>query len=419
MRQFKNWLGCMMVLCAAVLAGLLFPYTAKANAHDDYKELVMGIENEGPPQQIQLYRVDSNGDRITGICNVCSVTTLLNRRLAYDGRTDEEFTVDDVFEACGVEVKAGPIYWNGNGKTGYRYSGDTGYWSRLKYKNDWGTSYQAVRVSVDEIKDGINSAGSFNNYLINLLHKHPEGICIRNEAANHVAVIYYYAIIDGRVQFYVKDPVERYSGKVEGAWIYNANGVHSLYGGIDFIVYLQGSKSAPEPDASCRVQTALSEGSSGNEVMKMQKMLKAVMDSDMDIDGYFGPGTEALLQKFQRSVGMDDDGICGKETWAALNEEYEKLQEKNKTASKTEDIPKETKAETKEQDSDSKTDQKDETNKSSEDDSKNSSTKTADQKTGTKDSTTAREHLSFWEKVLLFINLSNRLSHRAKAHRIP
>ncbi len=320
--RIRPFLACMTLLLAALMLGLLLPQTALANAHDDYKELVVEIENEGPHQQIQLYRVDSNGDRITGICNVCSITTLLNRRLVYDGRTNEEFTVNDVFEACGVEVKAGPIYWNGNGKTGYRYSGDTGYWSRLKYKNDSGTTYQAIRVGVDQIRDGVNETGSFNNYLIKLLHEHPEGICIRNEAANHVAVIYYYAIIDGRVQFYVKDPVERYSGKVEDAWIYNANGVHSLYSGIDFIVYLQGSKSAPKPDDSCRVFTAMSEGSSGSQVMTMQKMLKAVMDADVDVDGYFGPGTEKLLQQFQRWAGLDDDGICGHGTWAKLKEMY-------------------------------------------------------------------------------------------------
>ncbi len=342
-RSLNHGTVCLLLLLATVLLGLLFPIPVRANAHDDYKELVVDIENEGPPQQIQLYRVDSNGDRITGICNVCSITTLLNRRLVYDGKTDEEFTVNDVFDACGVSVKAGPIYWNGSGKTGYRYSGDTGYWSRLKYRNEYGTSYQAIRVSVDEIKDGVNSAGSFSNYLIGLLHKHPEGICIRNEAANHVAVIYYYAIIDGKVQFYVKDPVGRYSGKVEDAWIYNANGVYSLYNGIDFIVYLKGSRPAPEPDESCRVYTAMSRGSSCSQLRSMQKMLNAVMDAHMDPDGFFGPGTEELLKRFQRTYGLDDDGICGKGTWAKLKEEYAKLDEKDRENSETKESPEETK----------------------------------------------------------------------------
>ena len=355
----------MALLFAAVILGLFFPYTARANAHDDYKELVVDIENEGPHQQIQLYRVDSNGDRITGICNVCSITTLLNRRLVYDGKTDEEFTVNDVFDACGVTVYAGPIYWNGNGKTGYRYSGDTGYWSRLRYTNDSGTSYQAIRVGIDQIRDGINETGSFNNYLIKLLHAHPEGICIRNEAANHVAVIYYYAIIDGRVQFYVKDPVERYSGKLEDAWIYNANGVHSLYNGIDFIVYLKGSKSAPKPDDSCRVFTAMSEGSSGSQVMTMQKMLKAVMDADMDVDGYFGPGTEKVLLQFQRWEGLDDDGICGQGTWAKLKEEYANLSSRQDQPPETTAAPKETEKSTEPKETEKSTEPK-ETEKSTE-----------------------------------------------------
>ena len=405
-----------MLLFVSVLLGLLFPHTAQANAHDDYKALVMGIENEGPPQQIQLYRIDSNGDRITGICNVCSITTLLNRRLAYDGKTDEEFTVYDVFDACGVTVRSGPSYWNENrGKTGFVYSGDTGYWSKLKYKNDSGTSYQAIRVGVDQIKDGINETGSFNNYLIKLLHEHPEGICIRNETANHVAVIYYYAIIDGRVQFYVKDPVERYSGKVEDAWIYNANGVYSLYSGIDFIVYLKGSRPGPEPDESCRVFTAMSEGSSGNQVRTMQKMLISVMGSDMEADGYFGPGTEALLKKFQRTYGLDDDGICGHGTWAKLKEVYADWQAGGSKPPETTAPPKETEKSTEEQTTEAPetTAAPKETEKADEPEE----TKASEGNDGSADPQHPR-HLSFWERLYLMLLASGRIES-AKAHIVP
>lgn len=36
------------------------------------------------------------------------------------------------------------------------------------------------------------------------------------------------------------------------------------------------------------------------------------------VDNFFGPDTEKALNKFQQSVGLDADGICGPMTWKAL-----------------------------------------------------------------------------------------------------
>ncbi|MEV8032340.1 peptidoglycan-binding protein [Streptomyces sp. NPDC086182] len=38
------------------------------------------------------------------------------------------------------------------------------------------------------------------------------------------------------------------------------------------------------------------------------------------IDGSFGPNTKTAVQRFQRSRGLDDDGIVGPATWRALRE---------------------------------------------------------------------------------------------------
>lgn len=37
------------------------------------------------------------------------------------------------------------------------------------------------------------------------------------------------------------------------------------------------------------------------------------------VDGYFGAGTKAVVMKYQKSVGIDDDGIVGPSTWNHLN----------------------------------------------------------------------------------------------------
>lgn len=36
-------------------------------------------------------------------------------------------------------------------------------------------------------------------------------------------------------------------------------------------------------------------------------------------DGFFGPDTEVLVERFQRANGLTDDGIVGPKTWAALD----------------------------------------------------------------------------------------------------
>ncbi len=315
-----------------VLTGLSLTETAMAaDPYEEYQELVRAIEEQDPYRQRQLYRIDAAGNKITGICNACSITTLLNRRLAYDGKDEKSFYIYNVFDACGVTVKQGPRTWDGSQgeDTGFVYDGDTGFWSRLKYTNADGTTYQAVRIAAEDVGAYVRQYGSFANYLIRLLHEHPEGVCIRNHTANHVAVLYRYEIRGGMVQFYVKDPVKKYSGRLEGSWIYNANGVHSLYNGLDCIVYLEGSKPAPAPDRF-PTHTALKEGMSGEDVKEMQTMLLTVMDVKLTADGSFGEGTLKAVKRFQEDQGLTADGMCGIGTWDRLTEEYRKRTEFNR-----------------------------------------------------------------------------------------
>ncbi len=62
----------------------------------------------------------------------------------------------------------------------------------------------------------------------------------------------------------------------------------------------------------------LKEESSGPEVRKLQKKLKALGFNPGLIDGRFGPATEAAVIAFQKSEGLLTDGIAGPRTLGAL-----------------------------------------------------------------------------------------------------
>src|SRR3954465_3522663 len=62
----------------------------------------------------------------------------------------------------------------------------------------------------------------------------------------------------------------------------------------------------------------LRRGAHGAEVELLQKSLRDAGFSTGQIDGRFGPATEAALLAFQRSHGLLADGVAGPVTWQAL-----------------------------------------------------------------------------------------------------
>lgn len=76
---------------------------------------------------------------------------------------------------------------------------------------------------------------------------------------------------------------------------------------------------APAPDSPVlRKGDGIKSATFRNDVMEAQRLLKAAGFDPGPIDGRFGLVTEAKVIAFQRSRGLDPDGIIGPKTWAAL-----------------------------------------------------------------------------------------------------
>jgi len=56
-------------------------------------------------------------------------------------------------------------------------------------------------------------------------------------------------------------------------------------------------------------------------VRGLQRRLVAAGSDELEIDGEFGPATEAAVKAFQEDAGIDVDGIVGPQTWGALTPE--------------------------------------------------------------------------------------------------
>lgn len=61
----------------------------------------------------------------------------------------------------------------------------------------------------------------------------------------------------------------------------------------------------------------LRKGSKGDMVVMMQDLLSK-NGSSLQVDGDFGSGTATAVRAFQKSHGLEIDGVCGPKTWAAL-----------------------------------------------------------------------------------------------------
>jgi peptidoglycan hydrolase-like protein with peptidoglycan-binding domain len=65
--------------------------------------------------------------------------------------------------------------------------------------------------------------------------------------------------------------------------------------------------------------SVLKRGSKGSDVRELQAALnRAGANPPLEVDGEFGPLTEAVVKSFQAAVNLPVDGIAGPQTIAAL-----------------------------------------------------------------------------------------------------
>ncbi|MGE7906502.1 L,D-transpeptidase family protein [Peribacillus sp. NPDC094092] len=76
---------------------------------------------------------------------------------------------------------------------------------------------------------------------------------------------------------------------------------------------VSGSVSLP-----VNTNTSLKKGSSGPQVIELQKRLTKLGFSTKGVDGSFGKNTEAAVKKFQKSKKLTSDGVVGPKTKKAL-----------------------------------------------------------------------------------------------------
>jgi Putative peptidoglycan binding domain len=75
---------------------------------------------------------------------------------------------------------------------------------------------------------------------------------------------------------------------------------------------LDGFAAAVQPDAPARLGPTLRQGSKGDDVRRLQKLLGIAADGD------FGSATRSKVKRFQTARKLVSDGVVGPQTWREL-----------------------------------------------------------------------------------------------------
>lgn len=240
---------------------------ATISEYDAYRLEVEKLNNNALKNTVQLHRLDKNYKKIAGMCNLCSLETLLNRRVAYDfGDYSNPFDDYDMFQAVGVRDLGNGIHEYAKGKHGYYLSGGVAGAQeddkRYKYSNT--VTYKPVLLGNTEVTKMINETGMTGldaqyEVISALLRDHPEGIWLRAEYGVHAIVVTDYVMENGRIQLYAIDPVNVRNGigrePIENLYFYSNNYKDGIISDISQgkyrinIAYLEqvGGSTEPHP----------------------------------------------------------------------------------------------------------------------------------------------------------------------------
>lgn len=109
------------------------------------------------------------------------------------------------------------------------------------------------------------------------------------------------------------DPID-YFREYGKSWQQFCSDVQSALGGSYTVKHEPVTDSTPQ-----RSNGLLRKGDSGSAVRNLQSRLNALGYNCGAVDGIFGNRTRDAIRAFQRSAGLDDDGIAGPLTFAALD----------------------------------------------------------------------------------------------------
>jgi len=123
--------------------------------------------------------------------------------------------------------------------------------------------------------------------------------------------------------------IEGNTGSPQGVWQKSITlGAANIWGAIDWPRYwAAAAHQAPFGSAVNRFSSypTIQRNSRGDVVKAFQRSINSVLGSRLDVDGEFGPKTEAACRQFQKMCRIHIDGVCGQQTWASLDIALDKL----------------------------------------------------------------------------------------------
>lgn len=106
------------------------------------------------------------------------------------------------------------------------------------------------------------------------------------------------------------------SGSVRAQLIWRTDVGGNHFNHVHFGVRVSGNGPVPAPSGLPRLTDPQMRGS---RIRRIQRRLAALGFGPIDVDGVFGPQTDAAVRRLQQAKGLTVDGVVGPQTRAALS----------------------------------------------------------------------------------------------------